>query len=314
VTAGLGAADGPAAIDGPWVGSARRLPLRGAAEVAVLVWIYVVYAALRNLATGTPARAARHAASILHVERTLGIGIGQAVRDATHDIGWMVSLGNLVYASHAVVPVLVLVLLYHSAPERYRRSRDAFLLVLGIGLLGFWLYPVMPPRILATSYHFVDTAQRLSIGRAPLPGVHVPDPSGLGVFDFSNPYASMPSLHVAWAVFASIAAWPLARWWWARAVLVAYPVLMVVAVTVTWNHWTLDSVAGAATAMVAWFGAGVVARARSRPAPGPGASLTPRPVRRAANRAPAGPRTHRPRGPLGAPAATRGMVGSARPG
>lgn len=230
-----------------------RLPLRGLTEATMLIWVYVVYAGLRNLVTGSPAAAARHADQILHFERPLGIGVGQSIRDATHDLTWAVSLANLVYATHAVVPIVVLVLLYRKLPERYRRWRNTFVFVLAIGLIGFWLYPVMPPRILATSYHYVNTSQRLSIGHSPLPGAVVPDPDRLDVFGFSNPYASMPSLHVAWALLASLAVWPLLRRRWLKALALAYPILMAVAVTVTWNHWTLDSIAGALTVLAAYL-------------------------------------------------------------
>ena len=40
-----------------------------------------------------------------------------------------------------------------------------------------------------------------------------------------------------------------------------YPILMLGAVTVTWNHWTLDSIAGVVTVAVAYALAGVFERA-----------------------------------------------------
>ena len=238
-----------------------RLPIRGVREATTLLWVYVVYSGLRNFVTGSPDVAARHAAQLLQVEHALDIGVGQPVRVATEHVAWLTSFANVVYASHAVVPVVVLCVLYRTMPERYRRWRDTFVIALGIGLIGFWLYPVMPPWILARAYHFVDTTRTLRVGHSPLPGAMVPNPNRLDVFGFSNPYASMPSLHVAWALMASIAAWPLLRRRWLQVAGVLYPVLMLGAVTVTWNHWTLDSIGGVLTVAVAYVLAGVFERA-----------------------------------------------------
>jgi membrane-associated phospholipid phosphatase len=60
----------------------------------------------------------------------------------------------------------------------------------------------------------------------------------------------MPSLHVAWAVWAAVAVWPLLRRRWSKSALIVYPALMVLAVIVTANHWVLDAVAGAALVWV----------------------------------------------------------------
>ena len=229
-----------------------RLPVRGFAEVTALLWVYVVYSGLRNFVTGSPAVAANHAAEILRFDRAVGIDLGRRTRDVTQQLPWLTSPANLIYATHAVAPVVVLWMLYRKLPERYARWRNTFVFVLVVGLVGFWLYPVMPPNILANSYHFVDTARILSVGHAPLPGAAVPDPNHFDVFGFSNPYASMPSLHVAWALLTSMAALPLAWNRLTKSVLVAYPILMIAAVLITWNHWFLDAIAGCGTVAVAY--------------------------------------------------------------
>jgi membrane-associated phospholipid phosphatase len=221
-----------------------RLPLRGVAEATALIWVYACYAILRNRATGSPASSLRHADQILLLERTLGIDFGQRIRDAIHPLTWLISIANWVYATHALIPVVVLVLLYRVDRARYRRWRNAFVAMLALALIAFWIYPVMPPWILTSSYHFVDTSRTLSVGHVPLRGVIVPHPDPHDVLGFTNPYAAMPSLHVAWALFASLAAWPLVRRRWLKAGLVLYPILMSFAVIITANHWILDAVGG----------------------------------------------------------------------
>ena len=49
------------------------------------------------------------------------------------------------------------VALYHFDPGRYVRWRNTFLLMLVVALVGFWFYPLMPPRLLPSAFGFVDT-------------------------------------------------------------------------------------------------------------------------------------------------------------
>ena len=65
-------------------------------------------------------------------------------------------------------------------------------------------------------------------------------------------YASMPSLHVAWAVWCALALYPVARHWALRALVVAYPLMTALVVVATGNHFFLDAVAGAVLACLTW--------------------------------------------------------------
>jgi membrane-associated phospholipid phosphatase len=113
--------------------------------------------------------------------------------------------------------------------------------MLGLGLVGFWLYPLMPPRLLPESYGFVDTRlEFLAIGRP------ANDPAA------ENLYAAMPSLHLAWATWVTLSLWPLARRTWLRVLLVAYPVAQLFCTVVTANHYFLDAVGGWGVLALAW--------------------------------------------------------------
>jgi PAP2 superfamily len=238
------------------------LPLRGVAEVTALICVYAVYAMLRNLATGSPAAAAAHADQILHLERAVGLDLGQRIRDATDHLAWLTSGANLVYASHSVVPIVVLFLLYRYRRAAYTRWRNTFLVMLVLGLVGYWLYPLMPPDILSASYHFVDSGPILVVGHTPLHGAIVPHPDRFDVLGFSNPYAAMPSLHVGWALFAALATWPLVRSRRLRAATLLYPLAMSAAVVLTANHWIFDAVAGVLTLAIAYPAARTLERVR----------------------------------------------------
>ena len=62
-------------------------------------------------------------------------------------------------------------------------------------------------------------------------------------------YASMPSVHVAWAVWCALAVYPVARHWAVRALAIAYPLVTTLVVVATGNHFFLDVIAGALLAL-----------------------------------------------------------------
>ena len=64
-----------------------------------------------------------------------------------------------------------------------------------------------------------------------------------GGFD-ADEYSAMPSVHVGWALIVAIAVITVSRsrWRWLAA---AYPVLTLLAVVVTANHFWLDGIAAA---------------------------------------------------------------------
>ncbi len=53
----------------------------------------------------------------------------------------------------------------------------------------------------------------------------------------------MPSLHIAWAVWCTLAVWRATRRW-ARALASVYPLATAFAVLATGNHFLLDMLAG----------------------------------------------------------------------
>ena len=95
----------------------------------------------------------------------------------------------------------------------------------------------------------------------------------------SNQYAAMPSLHIAWAIWCTVALYPVLRRRWSRVLIVAYPVATMFAIVVTANHFWLDAVGG-----VIALGVGLkVAPRLTRLLPGPSGTISdnvaPRPPR-----------------------------------
>ena len=82
-----------------------------------------------------------------------------------------------------------------------------------------------------------------------------------------DPYAAMPSLHVGWSVLAATIVYRATSRIWLRAIAVAHPVLMALAVTATGNHYLADSLAGALVALLAIAVVDLGRRRRAAPRP-----------------------------------------------
>ena len=252
-------------------GPASRHGLRWWKEVVTALVFYVVYSAIRNTqgsASVSETLAFRNARRIIRWEELLGLYHEEAIQDAV--IGWgrtLMSFWNLFYGTfHFFVTIAVLVLLFRRAPERYRRWRNVLAATTALALVGFALYPLMPPRLLPPSYGYVDSLKVFG---------------SLWSFDsaamqkLSNQYAAMPSLHFAWALWCALAAVPVLRRVWARVLLGLYPVLTLFAIVVTGNHFWLDAAGGALAVGGGAVYASLVARAgpwRSRRSDSPPAS------------------------------------------
>ncbi len=197
----------------------------------------------RDQLVGSESEAFRHARQVIRAERLLGIYHEETIQEWFLPYRAFISFWNIFYGSvHFVMPIVALVWLYLKAPARYLRWRNTLFVMLGLGLLGFWLYPLMPPRLLPASYGFVDTRlEYFGLGHASR------DTSA------DNLYAAMPSLHIGWATWIALSLWPLVRRWWAKALLVAYPSAQLFCTVVTANHFFLDAVGGWAVLGLAYL-------------------------------------------------------------
>jgi PAP2 superfamily len=219
-----------------WPRVARELGL-----VAVLALIYEEISAQLVQAGGV---AASHAQLIVAAERTLGWFHEQAVQSVFIHSDPITDAFNAYYGgTHFLVPAFVLGWLLWRHPGHYGRARTALILTTAIAFVCFWLFPVAPPRMLPARFGIADM---------------LTTPDGSGHFETSlintagDKYASMPSLHVAWAVWCALALYPVVRSRLLRALIVAYPVMTTLVVVATGNHFFLDALAGALLAVITW--------------------------------------------------------------
>lgn len=202
------------------------------------------YALLTALPADTAARAAANARAVLAVEAALDLDVERAIQSSPFGQGFVGAALAVFYAA-AYWPFVVVGIAVTAWRDRpaFRLTRNALLVSGAIGLIVIAAFPVAPPRLLDG---YDDHVGRLSV----LGSVAHPD----GLF---NPYAAMPSFHVAWMIVAARGLRnQIGRpWRWTP------PALMALAVVTTGNHYVLDVVAGIALASLAWVLAAPMQRA-----------------------------------------------------
>jgi PAP2 superfamily len=245
------------------VDDARRTPLWR--EALVLGWLLWLYDAVNNLSAIHLHAALAHAAGIFRVERWVHLDPEIALNRWIGDhrsLGFILS--NYYDNAHFVVTLGLLGWLWWRHPSTYRPMRNTLVLTNVIGFAVFWLYPVAPPRMLQSA-GFVDVVAVTHSWGAWHSGA---------LASSANELAAMPSLHIAWALWCSAAMWLIARRAPLRILAVLYPIVTLVAVLGTANHFFLDVVGGALTfaaaGLIAWsWQQHRLARSRRTPVPVP---------------------------------------------
>lgn len=228
--------DAPSAGASPLEAIARiHTRTRWWVEVVTIVWLGWVYDAITNLAPLRLHAALTHAQDILSLERTLHIDPEHALDRwlaGHHTLGLAVSY--YYDNAHFVVTLGLLGWLWWRRVDLYKPLRNSLVLVNALAFVVFWRYPVAPPRMLSG---FTDVVAATGAVGSYHTGA---------LASHANELAAMPSLHIAWAVWCTLAIWRISAHRWARALGVAYPFLTALAVLATGNHFVLDIVGGLA--------------------------------------------------------------------
>ncbi|AZQ34410.1 DUF2029 domain-containing protein [Streptomyces cyaneochromogenes] len=218
-------------------------------ELLLIRVTYYAYAQIRLAAAGGTNSAGRvtaeeHGEEIHSIERALRIDIEYWANHAVVQVDSLRKFFDFYYESfHFGVPLAILAVLYWRRPVDYRWARSAIGFATVFALIGFWLYPLAPPRLMP-GLGFIDT-------------VHGPQdfsrPDYGTLTELTNQYAAMPSLHFGWSLWCGLMILVLAPRWWMKALGLLHPLFTVTAIVVTGNHWVLDA-AGGALVVGAGFG------------------------------------------------------------
>ena len=207
-------------------------------ESALLFGLYALWQFAGSFTVMSASGALPRARWLWHAERMLYLPSETAVQRPFLPHPALVQAFNLYYdILHFPLLGACLIWLYARHRESYPRVRTTVALFTGVSLL-IQLIPVAPPRLLPAT-GMVDTAVRYG------QSVY----AWHGGFD-ADEFSAMPSVHVGWALIVAIAVITVSRsrWRWLAA---AYPVLTLLVVVVTANHFWLDGiVAGLLVALV----------------------------------------------------------------
>lgn len=210
-------------------------------ELLLIRVTYDAYAQIRLAAAGGSNSAGRVTAEengreILSLERFLRIDIEHWANHAVVKVDWLRNFFDFYYESfHFGVPLAILGVLYWRRPVDYRWARSAIGFATVFALIGFWLYPLAPPRLMP-GLGFIDTVNGPQDFSKPDYGT---------LTELTNQYAAMPSLHFGWSLWCGLVIVILAPKWWMKALGLLHPFFTVTAIVVTGNHWVLDAVGGA---------------------------------------------------------------------
>ncbi|WP_262402624.1 phosphatase PAP2 family protein [Actinomadura sp. CNU-125] len=205
-------------------------------ELLLIVLFYTGYSLTRIvLVQDGTAPAFAHADQILRLEGALGIDVELSLNQALLEVPWLARAANFFYATmHFAVTLGMVVWLYLRRPRDYRWLRTSLMIATGAAVLGFWLFPLAPPRFLSEA-GFVDPVTALQSF-----GLYASDASAT----MTNQYAAMPSMHAGWALWCGFVLVRLTSRWWLKALGVLYPTTTTLVIIATANHYVLDAVAG----------------------------------------------------------------------
>ncbi len=225
-------------------------------ELALVALLLVVYDKVADLAGVRAAVAVVHGQRILQWEDTAHLNIELLAQQLLAHARWLVDPVALWYDfAHVGVTMAVLLAVWLLRPEVYRGLRNVLMLVNLLALAVFFSYPVAPPRLLPGA-GFRDV-----VALSHTPGAW--ESSGR-LSQHANEYASVPSLHVGYALWVVLAAVLCTRSRWLRSLAFGHLTLTVAVVLTTGNHYLFDIAAGGVAVLVAWWGAWVLTLPRSR--------------------------------------------------
>jgi membrane-associated phospholipid phosphatase len=222
-------------------------------QIVLFCGAYWLYRLVRGLVDGRAAEAFDNAREVIRIEKDLGLFIEPSVNAWATAHSLIGDAASWMYVnSHFAITTVALAWIYLRRNERFYFVRNMFMVAMGLALVGYIALPTAPPRMLP-EWGFTDSVQAFT-------GVDH-DTGSTGVL--FNPFAAIPSMHVAFSLMLGMTMAQIVRRRWAKVLWYAYSPLVTFVVIATANHWWVDAVLGAATAAVSALAAhALLARAR----------------------------------------------------
>ncbi len=228
-----------------WLDALRQLMLFAGA--------YYAYRLVRGLVDGQAPLAFENARTLVDAERSVGLFFEPGLQSWAQGQTWILDVANFMYVnSHFVITTTFLIWLYIMRNSSFYYVRNMFMIAMFLALVGYVVYPTAPPRFMP-EWGFTDTVASF-----------VGDKTDQAANVLYNPFAAVPSMHVAFALMIGVPASRIVTRRPLKVLWLAYPVLVSFVVVVTANHFWLDAALGALVAVVSATAASF-ALARARP-------------------------------------------------
>jgi hypothetical protein len=224
-----------------------------ARQVLLFALAYQAYSLVRGLTDNARGAtvAFQHGRDLIYLERSLHIFIEPSVQAWAQTKPAIIDTASWIYLNaQTSVTVGALVFIYVAHNRQFYFVRNMMMVAMVLALIGYITFPAAPPRLFP-EWGFIDSVTNLA-------GVSHKS----GVNDLFNPYAAVPSMHVA---FSLMIGWTLARVCKHRPVRVfwaLYPLLITFVIVSTANHFLSDAFFGAMVAGIAAYAAHLLAQRR----------------------------------------------------
>jgi membrane-associated phospholipid phosphatase len=221
-------------------------------QILLFCGAYWLYRIVRGMTDGRVAEAFDHARELIGLERGLGLFVEPAVHAWAEGTGWVIDGASWAYVnSHFTITTVTLAFIYLRRNASFYFIRNMFMVAMGIALVLYAAYPTAPPRFLP-EWGFSDSVAHFT-------GLTAEGSSADALY---NPFAAVPSMHVAFALMLAVPMASMSRRRLVKAIWLSYPALVTFVVVATANHWWFDAFTGALTAAVAALAALLIARWR----------------------------------------------------
>jgi PAP2 superfamily len=239
-----------------WRLSGRWLPngwLDAIRQLALFAGAYYAYRLVRGFVDGQAGLAFENARQLVDAERALGLFFEPGLQAWAEGQEWLLTFSSWMYVnSHFVITTTFLIWLYIARNHAFYFVRNMFMVAMSLALVGYLAYPTAPPRFMP-EWGFSDSV-------ASFVGENAEQSADV----LYNPFAAVPSMHVAFALMIAIPAIMLVKHRPLKLLWAVYPLVVTFVVMVTANHFWLDAALGAVVAAASAYAASA-AFARARP-------------------------------------------------
>jgi len=162
-------------------------------------------------------------------------------------VQWYDQIASFTYYTHFVFPVIAMAALWATSHRQWARFMKRFATLLAVGCAMFVVLPTVPPWMASSKkypYQLFDPLKRETWRGFYDLGFKGFVKSWQSSLDWGNAVAAMPSLHASFALLVPAFFLPWIKPTWLKAIVLCFPVVMLVSLVYLAEHWVIDGLIG----------------------------------------------------------------------